>query len=67
MSDIFIRYLLSFVVLFCCETARVAGSAGQVARAKSDFHWPTPGRDVFYCVPIIAGEVRDAVERVLTG
>jgi len=26
-----------------------------------------PGKDAFHRVPLIAGEVRDAVERVLTG
>ena len=63
MSSIFIRYLLSFCYFVCCcEMARVAGRAGEVARAKS-----LPGRDAFHRVPIIAGEVRDAVERVPTG
>jgi hypothetical protein len=47
--------------------ARVALKADESARAKSDSPWLGPGKDAFHRVPIIAGEVRDAVERVLTG
>jgi hypothetical protein len=37
MSNIFIRYLLTFFCCFFLAAARVAGNASQVARAKSVF------------------------------
>src|SRR5208282_1053315 len=60
MSSIFIRYFLS---LFVCLVKRRASPA-----EPANFRAPkvSCGRDAFHRVPIIEGEVRDAVKRVLT-